>query len=300
LSRRIGAAGGIVRPARRPSGWEAQGPRPRGASGDPDLEPRVGEDLCYLAGDWRIFQRLDGHRWSLDDLATAHYAARAIEERARAGFSGGAPVQKPEAFVDLGCGIGAVLLLLAWRFPAAHGVGIEAQAVSVALARRSVRWNGAAERMALIEGDLRSAPSCVGSATFDLVTGTPPYLPAGTASESERIQRGPCRIEHRGAIEDYCIAARGLLTPGGRFVVCAGGPGGERGEAAGRAAGLALERCRPVVPRSGKSPLFWLYSFALDGSADATAVEPALVVRDARGRRTDEFAALRSDMGMPP
>jgi tRNA1(Val) A37 N6-methylase TrmN6 len=290
LSRTTTAAGGIVRPARRPQGWVAPGPLPTGGD-DPELAPRAGEDLCFLSGEWRILQRIDGHRWSLDDLATAHYAARAMLDLGRG---------EPATFADLGCGIGTVALLLAWRFPSARGIGIEAQAVSVSLARRSVRWNGVADRVEIIEGDLRGPRAWAGERVFDLVTGTPPYLPSGTASESDRIQRGPCRIERRGGIEDYCRAARELLAPRGRFIACVGGPGPERGAAAARAAGLAVDRCRPVVPRSGKAPLFWLFRFALRVCTVGAVVEPPLVVRDARGRRTEEFAALRADMGMPP
>ena len=62
---------GIVRPARRPPGWAAPGPRP--GRERVELGPRPGEDLCFLAGDWRILQRLGGHRWSLDDLVTAWF-----------------------------------------------------------------------------------------------------------------------------------------------------------------------------------------------------------------------------------
>src|SRR5262245_7239106 len=114
---------GIVRPARRPRGWCAPGPAPASDGGPP---PGPGEDLCYLSGDWRILQRVRGHRWSLDDLVTAWAAA---EETA---------ATPPARIVDLGCGIGAVLMMVAWRFPAARCVGIEAQAVSVDLARRSL------------------------------------------------------------------------------------------------------------------------------------------------------------------
>jgi hypothetical protein len=32
----------------------------------------------------------------------------------------------------------------------------------------------------------------------------------------------------------------------------------------------------------------------------STIVESPLVVRDERGRRTEEFVALRAEMGMPP
>src|SRR3990172_8119041 len=125
---------GIIREPRRPPGWQPPGPPPGCAADRPDLWPRPGEDLCYLAGEWRILQRLDGHRWSLDDLVTAWVAADEMG------------AEPPGQMVDLGCGIGAVLLLLAWRWPALRAVGIEAQAASVELARRSLTWNGAEER----------------------------------------------------------------------------------------------------------------------------------------------------------
>jgi tRNA1(Val) A37 N6-methylase TrmN6 len=274
---------GIVRAPRRPSGWRAPGPRPPGA---PALGPRAGEDLCYLAGDWRILQRLDGHRWSLDDLVTAWYAARAVAER------------PPRRMLDLGCGIGTVLLLLAWRFPEAHGVGVEAQDVSVDLARRSLAWNGVAGRCAVGLADLREAGAVPERASFDLVTGTPPYLPPGTATASARVQCGPCHLEYRGGIEVYCDAAVRALAPGGRFVVCHSVPA--RVECAAAAAGLALVRRRDVVPRAGKRPLFAVHVLERSAEAGQLAIEPPLVVRDADGARTAEFRALRADMGMPP
>ena len=116
--------------ARRPAAWQPPGPRPEPPQDRPELWPGAGEDLCYLTGDWRILQRVRGHRWSLDDLVTAWVAAEAMSV-------------PPRRVADLGCGIGAVLLMLAWRFPAAQVDGIEAQAASAALARRSVARNGA-------------------------------------------------------------------------------------------------------------------------------------------------------------
>jgi tRNA1(Val) A37 N6-methylase TrmN6 len=267
---------GIVRDARRPPGWRAPGPPPVGAGAG----PRPGEDLCYLAGDWRILQRLDGHRWSLDDLVTAWFAAAE---------------GPPERFADLGCGIGAVLMLLAWRFPAARGTGVEAQAVSIELARRSLAWNGADGRCEVRRGDLRD-PAVLDGVAFDLVTGTPPYLRPGAATESARVQWGPCHFEHRGGIEEYCAAAAHLLGPGGRFVTCAG-PDVERVRRAAGAAGLEIARRREVVPRAGKGTLFGVY--AMRREAEREEVSAPLVVRDAQGRWTEEFRAVRRTMGMP-
>ena len=70
---------GLVRPARRPAGWIVPGPPgpPQDLRGVPlALLPGRNEDLCHLSGDWRILQRTDGHRWSLDDLVTAWVATR--------------------------------------------------------------------------------------------------------------------------------------------------------------------------------------------------------------------------------
>lgn len=279
-------AGGIVRPARRPPGWRAPGPPPRTPPDRPDLLPGPGEDLCYLAGDWRILQRLDGHRWSLDDLCTAWWAVRAV---------GAAP----RRHVDLGCGIGTVLLLLAWRFPELEAVGLEAQAVSVGLARRSIDWNGVGARCRVREADFREPAATAGLGPQDLVTGTPPYLPPGTGSESARVQCGPCRFEHRGGVEDYVRAAARLLGPGAPFVGCAAARQRERVWRAAEQDGLAVEHWREVVPRLGKPPLFAVFTLRRGPAAIATAEPPALVVRNADGARTPEFLALRAELGLP-
>lgn len=270
---------GTVRPARRPPGWIAPGPAPVVPTDRDDVWPRDGEELCWLAGDWRILQLARGHRWSLDDLATAWLAA---------------DVASPARFADLGCGIGTVLLLTAWRFPSAVGVGVEAQDVSADLARRSIAWNGVGDRVSVVHGDLRTTSL---DGPFDLVTGTPPYLPPGTAVESTRTQWGPCHFEHRGGVEDYCAAAARVLAADGWFVTCAGALQAGRVVAGAAAAGLTIVRRRDVVPRAGKAPLFAVY--AMRAGISATTVDAPLVVRDAAGRWTNDFRAVRVAMGLP-
>ena len=88
-----------------------------------------------------------------------------------------------------------MLLLLAWHFPDARVDGVEAQALSVDLARRSIAWNGADDRCDVRHGDLRDTALLDALGRFDLVTGTPPYLAVGSAPESRRPQKGPCNFE---------------------------------------------------------------------------------------------------------
>ena len=80
-----------------------------------------------ITASFRLLQRRRGHRFSLDDLATAWEAARARPEAQR--------------YLDLGCGVGSVLLMVAWKLPAARVLGVEAQEISFALAKRRRRIN---------------------------------------------------------------------------------------------------------------------------------------------------------------
>ena len=277
----------MLRAARRPAGWIADGPPPQVPAKLDELWPGPDEDLCWLAGNWRILQRLDGHRSSLDDTVTAHLAATLVAHRS------------PERCLDLGCGIGSVLLFLAWRFPAARFVGVEAQDVSAALAKRSLAWNGIEARAEILVHDFREAGALPPQATFDLVTGTPPYFPVGAGPESGRVQRAPCRFEHRGGIEAYCAAAAPRLAEGAPFVACQAWNQRERVEPAAHAAGMRLVRWREIVPRTGKEPLLCIFAMRKADAAEPLVVDAPLVVRDERGRRTEEFAGIRAAMGMP-
>ncbi len=281
-------AGGTLRAARRPAGWVAAGPAPVIPDVLDGLWPGPDEDLCWLAGNWRILQRTDGHRTSLDDLLVAYLAASLVTEH------------PPARTLDLGCGIGSVLLFLAWRFPGARLLGIEAQPVSAGLAKRSLAWNGAAGRATIHIGDFRDGEALDGQPSFDLVTGTPPYFPIGAGPESDHVQRAPCRFEHRGGVEAYCSVAARWLAPAAAFVACQAWNQRERVEPAARAAGLALVRWQEVVPRAGKPPLLCIFAMRAADRAEPLVTLPPLVVRDEQGRRTADFTAVRAAMGMPP
>lgn len=282
------ASAGVIRAARRPPGWQAPGPAPA-SHPDPSLGPHDGEDLCYLAGDWRILQQIDGHRWSLDDLVTAWVAATVVADR------------PPHRFLDLGCGIGTALMLVAWKFPDASGLGVEAQPASVDLARRSLAWNGAAPRAEVRLGDFRDARVLAGTTAFDLVTGTPPYLTPGHATASHRPQCGPCHFEERGGVEEYCAAAARVLAPGGRFVMCAAAFQQDRVVHGAETVGLAIDGLMRVVPREGKDVLFDVFVARRPGDTAASSgvIPSSMVVRDRAGQWTPAFAELRRAMGMP-
>lgn len=249
--------------------------------------PEPGESLDRLAGDWRIFQLVRGHRFSTDDLATAWRAARAAPGATR--------------LLDIGCGIGSVGLTTLWRLgnPAATLVGVEAQEESARLFRKTVAVNGLSDRVTVVHGDLRDENVLPAGASFDLVTGSPPYIPLGKGLLSPVPQRAAARIELRGSVYDYCAAARRWLAPGGRFcfVMAAQDP---RTEDAPRQHGLVVLERWDYVFRPNQPPLV---ATCVCARAEDGPFPPrqggTLVVRGPDGEWTDAYLAFRAEMGAP-
>ena len=265
-------------------GWRRPGPVPPGG-----VDAEEGETLDYLCGWYRIFQYAKGHRYSTDDVLTAWYGTTHAPRVARA--------------ADLGSGIGSVALISAWRLPGATFCTVEAQEISLRLARKSVRYNGLESRFTLYHGDLRDASILADEPPFDLVTGSPPYWPAGTASEAAHEQAIPARIEIRGSVADYAQAASRILAPGGVFAFVFPTIQLERVSAALDDAGLALLRRRDVVFKEGEPPLITLFAATRAGDIPATYrpyVEPPLTIRTKDGGVDPEYSAVRMSFGFPP
>lgn len=264
--------------------WRRPGPHPPGG-----VAPEEGETLDYVCGHFKIFQYANGHRYSTDDVLTAWYGMQWAPTVARA--------------ADLGSGIGSVALFVAWRLTGATVCTVEAQPISVRLARKSVRFNGLESRVRILEGDLRDPAILAGEPPFDLVTGSPPYFPPGTAVEAEHPQAVPARIEVRGSVSDYAAAAARILAPGGMFACVF--PFAQRGRAEEAIAsnGLVLVRRRDVVFKEGEPPMLSL--FAAHRAADLPSgrqpwIEPPLTIRRVDGSMHPEYQAVRISFGFPP
>src|SRR5262245_59741958 len=99
--------------------------------------------LDLLAGDWRIFRLRTGHRFSADDLLTAWAAVLATRQAL-------ARVNTYVRLLVLGSGLGSVGLLVLWKLPTTgHLTMVEVQAVSHALACRTVAYNDLTGRVTL-------------------------------------------------------------------------------------------------------------------------------------------------------
>lgn len=241
-----------------------------------------------LAGDFRILQRRRGHRYSIDDVLTAYQAARI------------SPV--PQRYLDLGCGIGSVLLMVAYKHPDAEITGVEAQAQSFSLATQNVERNQQQARVTLHHGDIRDTPLLDRlQAPFDLITGTPPYQPPGTGTPSPDSQRAHARVELRGGVEAYLEAAARVLAPEGRVVVCGDARFPERVTATAQRLGLSIETQLDAVPYAvRKGALFTVWTLAWSMHMPARDWQrDTFYARNDDGSRTHAAHELRRFFDLP-
>ncbi len=239
------------------------------------------ETLDRLAGDWRIYQLKKGHRFSTDDLMTAWTAAAAAPRASK--------------LLDLGAGIGSVGLLTLWRLAhEAHLTMVEVQRLSHDLALKTVAHNALQARVVAHNADLRETTGVLpAGARYDLVTGSPPYIPADRGVQSPHPQKAAARIELHGSVFDYCAAAARVMSDDGRFCFVHAAAD-ERPEAAVQAAGMTLIARRDVVFRADQPPLISLFTCAWGGDRQD---HPVFTIRGQDGRWTDEYLEMRRTMG---
>lgn len=137
---------------------------------------------------------------------------------------------EPWRIVDLGVGSGCLLLTLLREFPNARGVGMDASAAALTVAKTNAEALGVGARASLIGGDWRQpgwAERLGGP--FDLLVVNPPYI---ETSAIDGLMPDVARFEPRLALDGggdgfsaYRVIAEGaagLVVPGGRVLIEAG------------------------------------------------------------------------------
>lgn len=85
-------------------------------------------------------------------------------------------VQPHETVLDVGAGVGAASLCLAYRVPTCKITGLEVQREYVRLASKNVELNHMRDRVEMLYGDLMRPPPRLAAGTFAHVMTNPPYI----------------------------------------------------------------------------------------------------------------------------
>ena len=232
-----------------------------------------GERLDDLQCDGlKLIQRPDAFRFGTDSVLLADFAAP----------------RKNEVAVDLGCGTGAIALLMAGHQPRMTVDAVEIQPDVADMAGRSVALNGMEARVKAHCLDMREAWRMLGAGRYSLAVCNPPYGRSGAAleslSETVRIAR------HEGDLTpaDVARAAAMLLKNGGRFCAIYPSPRAYEMMRAMDDAGIAPKRLRTVQGVAGRAPKFVLLEGVKQGGEGLHWLAP-LVLRNEDGSFTEEW-----------
>ena len=125
--------------------------------------------------------------------------------------------QKYARAAELGAGTGIISLLCASREKFAHIYAIEIQKDFYDIACRNVEYNGYADRVTPILGDIRDIRASSLDGELDVVFANPPFMTVDSGKRNESDRKYIARHEVCGGIGDFCAAASRLLKHGGKF-----------------------------------------------------------------------------------
>lgn len=202
-------------------------------------------------------------------------------------LSGFARIKPGETVLDLGTGTGIIPILLAAKSEGAHFTGLELQADSADMARRSVLLNGLNGKIDIVEGDIKEADRLFKAASFDVITTNPPYMTGEHGLVNPQLPKAIARHELKCTLEDVVRMSGKLLRPGGRLYMV------HRpfrlAELMSTLVSHRLEpkRMRLVHPFVDKEPNMVLIEARRGGKA-RLSVEPPLIVFERPGVYTEE------------
>ena len=169
-------------------------PHLRSAEGD----ERIDDLQC---NGYRILQKKDGFCFGMDAVLLAGFAR----------------VQAGERALDLGTGTGIIPILLSAKTAGDSFTGLEIQEAFAEMAGRSVQLNGLADRVKIVQGDIREASRLFGKASFDVVTSNPPYMNDAHGLKNPDLPKAIARHEVLCTLAELVRETALLLKPGGRF-----------------------------------------------------------------------------------
>jgi tRNA1Val (adenine37-N6)-methyltransferase len=158
--------------------------------------------------------------------------------------------------VDLGCGGGALSLMLLGRKPALKVTALDISQKAVELTRKNAELNGLG----------------ITALNFD-----PPYFIRGSGNKAKGEERAAAREENEGSLEDFCRAASYLCRWGGRFAVVYRPERLSELCCAMTANGIEPKRLRFVQKNPGTGPIVVLME-GKRGGKKGLKIEPPLIL----------------------
>jgi len=142
------------------------------------LDNRFFSKDSLVGGKVKFFQPKKGYRVSIDPV----FLSAAI------------PACKGDRILDLGSGVGAAALCLAWRVRDCKIIGIEIQNHLIELAKKNIAENKFNDRLRIFFGNIVSPPSSIKDHSFDHVMANPPFFRESEFVKSPHLSKNLSKV----------------------------------------------------------------------------------------------------------
>lgn len=203
-------------------------------------------------------------------------------------LSGFAHVKDGEHVLDLGTGTGIIPILLEAKTKGEHFTGLEIQAESADMARRSVQLNHLESKIDIVTGDIKDASKRFGASSFDVITTNPPYMVGQHGLQNEQEAKTIARHEVLCTLDDIVRESAKLLPPKGRFYMVHRPFRLSEIMCTMTNYGIEPKRMKLVYPYIDREPNMVLIE-GLRGGRPRLMVEKPLIVYQENGKYTDEI-----------
>lgn len=236
-----------------------------------------------LNGGIRVFQKKKGYRFSLDSILLAHFVS--LKKRSR--------------FIDIGCGSGIILLILAKRFPGTQSVGLEIQKNMAAMARKNTALNHLENRVEIVSGDARNLKNVLPERSFDAAIFNPPYRRLNCGRINPHEEKAIARHEINGSLKDFLKAAKYLLKPRGSVFAIYPAKRSVELVYLFRQSAIEPKRMRLVFTNISSDAAFALVE-GKNGSREELKLESPLFIYDENRIYTRELSGIFSELSRFP
>ncbi|MBQ7545563.1 MAG: methyltransferase [Clostridia bacterium] len=216
------------------------------------------------------------HTFGTDALALAHFASP----------------RRSTVACDLGSGCGIIPLLFCRDGLCRSITAVDVQAQACAQIRDAVERNGLAEKLHVVQADLRALTNeQIPFYSFDLVTMNPPYVAPNAGLQSTQDGARIARHEILCTLQDVTACAEKLLRFGGRLCICNRPDRLADAMCSMRACGIEPKRLRLMIHSVGKKPSLFLLE-GKKGANSSMVIEPPLYLKDNDGRWTADALSM--------
>ena len=248
------------------------------------IRPMEEETLdIILKGRLRIFQNKRGYRFSLDSILLAHFVS--LKPRTRA--------------IDIGCGNGIILFILAKRFPNIRYTGLEIQENLAALARKNAQINDLEDHVEIYCGDARDIKNIFPARSFDTAIFNPPYRKLNSGRINPLQEKAIARHEIIGSLKIFLTAAKYSLKPAGTVFIIYPAKRLVELICLFRDNGIEPKRMRMVFSNSSSEAEFVLVE-GKKGGREELKIESSLFIYDQERNYTEEMSGIFNELSHFP